>query len=36
MTKKKSSSEIFGVKMEIFSRKKSWSAKNVSVPPNLA
>jgi len=37
---KKGSSEIFGVKMEIFSGKnviqKSWSAKNVSVPPNSA
>src|SRR6218665_2997362 len=39
MTKKKSS-EIFGVKMEIFSGKnviqKSWSAKIFSVPPNSA
>src|SRR6218665_1567402 len=33
MTKKRSS-EIFAVQMEIF--LKSWSAKNLSVPPNSA
>src|SRR6218665_1661024 len=35
MTKKRSS-EMFAAKMEIFSEKSSWSAKNFSVPPNSA